>query len=68
MKHDSNHKLDVACLDCVRTHIAQKERLIAYVERLSEVEHYEYPFSGDDILMPSDFLKELEKENEGLRE
>lgn len=36
MKHEDNHKLDVACLDCIREHIRVKEKLIIFVRKVRD--------------------------------
>ena len=36
MKHDNAHRLDVACLDCVKKHIEHKEKLLDFIKRYSE--------------------------------
>lgn len=36
LKHEATHKLDVACLDCIKVHIEQKEKLLALVKIIAE--------------------------------
>ena len=36
MKHDGSHKLNVACLDCIRVHLEQKAKLIEFVKRVQK--------------------------------
>jgi hypothetical protein len=37
MKHESSHKLDVACLDCIRVHLEHKRRLLNFVRDIEKV-------------------------------
>ena len=36
MKHPNPHKLDVACLGCVRMHIEHKNKLLRYVRKIAK--------------------------------
>lgn len=38
MKHEAAHKLDVACLDCIRVHLEQKDKLLIFVKKISKME------------------------------
>lgn len=38
MKHMKAHKLDFACLDCVKKHIEHKEKLIQFVKRVANTD------------------------------
>lgn len=41
MKHENNHKLDVACLDCIRVHMEHKRRLMNFVREIADESVYE---------------------------
>ena len=62
MKHDSTHKLDIACLDCVRKHIEHKEKLLEFVHKVS---FGKLPHERGDLL---DWLCALEDESQELLE
>ncbi len=66
MKHDNNHKLDLACLDCIKKHIEIKERLIRFVKKISELEYDATTFRAYLIQQAKTILKEIENDNENI--
>ncbi len=43
MKHTESHKLNFACLDCVKKHMEHKERLIRFVQMVADTDFYYDP-------------------------
>ena len=50
MKHEGNHKLDFACLGCVRKHIEHKNKLISLVNDFVRVLDCELPIQPNSSL------------------
>ena len=63
MKHDGNHKLDIACMQCVKKHIEHKEKLLVIVKKLVNFPDGNYTLR--DLLAESaQLLKEIEADND----
>lgn len=70
MKHDSAHKLDVACLDCIKVHLEHNRKLRNFVRKVRD--GFCLNQTHDDALKmlvgyeneAEEILNEIEKDNE----
>ncbi len=67
MKHTNAHKLDLACLDCIRVHLEQKRRLLNFVRKIASKPFddpywYEANTSYDLPTEAQQILKEIDNE------
>ena len=65
MTHDHTHELSLACMDCVKQRVRERDRLLAFVKELAHESCYE-KYENENAINWAAFqlLKELGFENE----
>jgi len=58
MKHEGPHKLNLACLDCVKVHLEQKKMLLAFVKKIASKQYVFWREDAQELLAELELMEE----------
>lgn len=64
MTHEHTHKLSFACMDCIKKRVYERNKLLAFVKKIANLETVPGEYRAYIIIQAMHLLKELGFENE----